>query len=89
MRQRITTLSATEFKADKAGNLIVPDGWELYKIPTREERIQAEIKRLEKELEGMKEPTKEELVEDSKINHPFYAYRDEVEMLKEQLKKLK
>ena len=72
MKQRITTLSATEFKADKAGNLIVPDGWELYKVPTKEERIQAEIARLEKELEGMKEPTREELIEEGRDRHHYY-----------------
>ena len=85
MKQRITTLSATEFKSDKAGNLIVPDGWELYKVPTKQERIQAEITRLEKELEGMKEPTREELIEEGKMMHPYFYTLEQLEYYKSQL----
>ena len=84
MKQRITTLRASEFKSDKAGNLIAPDGWELYKVPTKQERIQAEIARLEKELEGMKEPTRKELVEEGISVSNWHIINLEIERLKEE-----
>ena len=70
-KQRLNRIDANEFRQEK-GQIIIPDGYELYKVPTRLERLHAEIKRLEKELEGMKEPTQEELIEEGRDRHYYY-----------------
>ena len=96
MKQRITWIIPEDLEAiknscerDKAGNLIVPETIELYVKPTREEQLKMEIQRLEKELEGMKEPTKEELVEIGKAHDLYLDITMTIDRLKKELEKLK
>jgi len=63
----------------------VPEDIEIYKVPTRLERLHAEREKLEKELEGMKEPTREELIEEGKISHNYYILLNELEQCKKAL----
>jgi len=62
-------LAALEKDAD--GNYIVPEGFEIYRVPTKAEKmanVQAEIDR----IEAMVEPTDEELIAWAKENHDYY-----------------
>ena len=56
---------------DADGNYIVPDGYEIYKTPTKEEQMQPILDEIAR-IEAMVEPTDEELIEWGKINHPYY-----------------
>ena len=74
-------------ETDAEGNYIVPEGFEIYRIPTKQEKIaalQAEIER----LESTPEPTNEELITWAKETHPYYAEIGELEALKERLANL-
>ena len=69
-----------QLEFDENGNIIIPEGFEIY---IKED---PETKRLERiaELEAMqgKEPTTGELIEIGKTFHPYYLYRDEIAYLK-------
>ncbi len=72
---------------DAEGNYIVPEGFEIYRVPTTQEKIaalQAEIER----LESTPEPTDEELIQWAKETHPYYANIGELEALKSRLENL-
>ena len=86
MKQRINWIKPKDLedimksaKRDKDNNYLVPDTLEIYVVPTKEERIQVEIARLEKELAGMKEPTREELIEEGMLNSAYYMALRELE----------
>ena len=83
-KQRLNRIDANEFRQEK-GQIIIPDGYELYKVPTRLERLHAERERLEKELEGMKEPTREELIEEGRSLHTYYIVQNQLAQIKQQL----
>ena len=95
MKQRINWIwqkdldsyfKAVKTVSSKEGDyVVVPDDLEIYKVPTKEERIQVEIARLEKELEGMKEPTEKQLIEIGMIHDPYYETLRNIEMLKKQM----
>ena len=73
---------------DADGNYIVPDGFEIYRVPTTQEKIaalQIEIER----LESTPEPTNEELITWAKETHPYYIEVGELEVLKTRLNELK
>ncbi len=56
---------------DKDGNYLVPDGFEIYRTPTMQEKmdkVQAEIDR----IEAMPEPSERELIEWARENHEYY-----------------
>jgi hypothetical protein len=57
---------------DADGNYIVPEGFEIYKVPTKADKmanVQAEIDR----IEAMVEPTDAELIAWAKENHDYYT----------------
>ena len=66
----------------------VPEDIEIYKVPTRLERLHAERERLEKQLEGMKEPSDEELIEEGRMMHPYYFDKEELKRVEAEIKKL-
>ena len=70
---------------DKNNNYLVPDTLEIYVVPTKEEQIKMEIARLEKELEGMTEPTKEELLAEGRMFNSYYHILELLEHYKKQL----
>ena len=86
-KQRLNRIDANEFRQEK-GQIIIPDGYELYKVPTRLERLHAERERLEKQLEGMKEPPDEELIEEGRMMHPYYFDKEELKRVEAEIKKL-
>ena len=66
------------------GNYIVPDGFEIYKTPTKEEQMQPIIDEIAR-IEAMGEPTDAELIEWGKINHPYYHDRQMLIFLRDEL----
>ena len=98
MKQRINWIwkkdldsyfKAAKTVSSKEGDyVVVPDDLEIYKVPTKEEQLKIEIQRLEKELEGMKEPSERELVEFGKSMHPYFGDLERLEILKDELKTL-
>ena len=58
------------------------DDLEMYLRPTLEQLRQERILALEKELEGMTEPTNEDLIEEGKTMHPYYELIRELEDLR-------
>jgi hypothetical protein len=63
----------------------VPDGYEVYKTPTRAEKLATRLKEVEAELAGMKEPTTEELIAEGRMMHPYYMLTEELGWLKKEL----
>jgi len=70
---------------DKNGNIIIPDGFEIYIKEDVEEKRKIEIKQLEEELARMKEPSDKELIEEGKLMHPYYVIKNDIEYLKNEL----
>lgn len=86
---KLTSISVTEFSKfqvdTKSEQVLVPEGYELYKKLTIEDQIktwQAEIVQYEAE----KEPTTEELIELGKSMHQYYMNKMRKEELIERLK---
>lgn len=71
---------------DENGNIIIPEGFEIYIKEDPEIKRQEKIEELEKELLNWDEPTEQELIEEGKINHPYYMLLRDLEMLKNKLK---
>jgi len=65
------------------------DGYEVYKVLTKKDKILKRIAELESELVGMKEPTEEELIQEGHMMHIYYMLTDELVYLTEALKILK
>jgi len=76
-----TKISLTK-EAIEAGNIIVPEGYELIKKPDPNQAILDEIARIEEQLEGMKEPDEKELIEFARTFHPYYQLLNQLEALK-------
>ena len=76
-----TKISLTK-EAIEAGNIIVPEGYELIKKPDPNQAILDEIARIEAQLEGMSKPTDEELLVWAKECHPYYVLNRELEIYK-------
>jgi hypothetical protein len=73
---------------DAEGNYIVPEGFEIYKVPTKADKmanIQAEIDR----IEAMVEPSDEELIAWAKENHEYYRELEMLEWYKQDLENYK
>ena len=89
MKERVYKIAekdVTSLAKNKDGSFRVPDGYEIYKVPTREERIAERIAKLEAELKEIKKPTEAELIQEGKMMHPYFMYRDELEYLNKELK---
>ena len=71
-------------EVDSDGNYIIPDGYEIYKIPTKEEQMQPIIDEIAK-IEAMVEPTDAELIEWGKINHSYYHDRQMLVFFRDEL----
>ena len=74
-------------ETDAEGNYIVPEGFEIYRVPTKQEKIaalQAEIN----EIENDPEPSDAELIQWAKESHPYYASLGKLEALKAELANL-
>lgn len=69
----------------KNGEIIIPDGYELYKVPTKAERIQTRISEIEAELKGMSKPTEQELIAEGRLMHPYFMMTDELEYLRKEI----
>ena len=67
---------------DSDGNIIIPEGFEIYIKENPEDKRLKRIAELELELEGMTEPTDEELIEEGKMMHPYYMLVQELEYMK-------
>lgn len=75
-----TKLTLTKEAID-AGNVIVPEGYELVKKPDPNQAILDEIARLEEQLAQMSEPDEKELIELGRISHPYYYLRNSLDDL--------
>jgi hypothetical protein len=71
-------------EVDAEDNYIVPDGYEIYKTPTKEEQMQPILDEIAK-IEAMVEPTYKELIEWGKINYPYYHDRQMLVFLRDEL----
>ena len=83
----IGVLDKNTIKVDNNGKEYVlisdfGDDLEMYLKPTAEQLKQKRILDLEEELEGMTEPTNEELIEEGKMMHPYYELIRELESLR-------
>jgi len=81
---RISKVAKGLFR-EHGGDLVIPDGYELYKVPTRREKIQARIKQLQQELGKMKKPTDQQLIQEGRMMHPFYMMSEELEYLRKEI----
>jgi hypothetical protein len=92
--QKISYIYPSDLAAlqiDASGNYLVPEGFEIYKVPTPEEVRAARIAEINMQLanfENLVVPSDEELVELGKMMHPYYVEQMQVEILKEELKGL-
>jgi uncharacterized small protein (DUF1192 family) len=88
MSEKITYIYPEDLAAleqDADGNYIVPDGFEIYRVPTLKEqmqRVRDEVAR----LEALPVPTDSELLEWSKQNHPYYIDMQIIDSYREQLR---
>lgn len=71
---------------DEKGNIIIPEGFEIYTKEDPEAKRQERIEELEKELLNWDESTDEELIEEGKFTHPYYMILRDLEMLKKGLR---
>jgi len=73
---KLTSISVTEFSKfqvdTKSEQVLVPEGYELYKKESPIERVQKEILRLQEELKRMKQPDDKELIELGRMHHPYH-----------------
>ncbi|NLH51824.1 MAG: hypothetical protein GX459_03135 [Bacteroidales bacterium] len=76
-----TKLTLTKEAID-AGNVIVPEGYELKKKPDPNQAIRDEIARLEEQLAQMSEPDEKELIEYGKTTHPYFEIKNRLDNLK-------
>ena len=67
---------------DENGNVIIPEGYEIYMKEDPEEIKAQRIAELEAELNSTPEPTTEELIEEGKMMHPYYHLKMELKYLK-------
>ena len=67
--------------------LVLPDGYELKKVDTKAEKIVKLQKEID-ELKDWEEPTDKELIEEGRMNHPYYMNQMMIEYLQNQIKKL-
>jgi len=75
----------------KLGEMIIPEGYELYKIPTAEEvRLQriAELQAQIDQIQLMPEPSDQEYLEFGKMMHPYRTEKMRLEMLNQELNTL-
>jgi len=78
-------------KTDENGNYLVPEGFEIYKIPTAEEvRLQriAELQAQIDQIQLMPEPSDQEYLEFGKMMHPYRTEKMRLEMLNQELNTL-
>jgi len=91
--KKLISISIKEFSEftvdEKSEQVIVPEGYELYKKEDPIESAQKEIVRLQDELEGLKRPDDKELIELGKQHHPYYQLELSIEVEKEKLKYFK
>ena len=91
--EKITSLSSEEFSKfsvdKKTGNVLVPEGYELRKVETKEEKINKAILGLEQQMSEINPPTNEELIEEGKMLNYYYRLSDELLYLQEEKNKLK
>ena len=73
---------------DEQGNFIVPEGFEIYRVPTKAERI-AEIEAEIARLEALPEPSDEELLAWAREHHPYYFRQQQINTLMHELDLLK
>ena len=74
-------------EVDENGNYIVPEGFEIYRVPTKQEKI-AELQEKLDKIELGEEPSDDELIELGKMQHPYYMLLQEREMLQREIDKL-
>lgn len=72
-------------KYDENGNIIIPDGIEIYIKEDPNEVLRVRIAELEEQVKLMVEPKDEELIELGRMMHPFYQMQRDLEMLKNQI----
>lgn len=75
-------------EVDAQGNYIVPEGFEIYRVPTKAEKIaniQAEIDR----IESIVEPSDSELIAWAKENHEYYREMGMLDIYKHDLENYK
>jgi len=67
-------------KTDENGNYLVPEGFEIYRLPSKEDRI-AELQMEIDNINQMSEPSNEELLEMGKMMHPYFLEQQRKIML--------
>ena len=72
-----------QLEFDLNGNILIPEGFEIFIKQDPEELRLNRIAELEAELQKLTEPTDEELIQEGKMMHPFFRCKDDIKMLKE------
>lgn len=71
-----------KLEKDASGNYIIPTGIKIYIEEDPSILKQKRIEKLENELSSMREPTEQELIDEGKLNNPYYMILDELNYLK-------
>ena len=86
-KTRLYTLTKEQlstFLLDDNGNMIVPDTFEVYIVPSREDLRKQRVAELEEQLATMTEPTEEELIQEGKMMHGYFTLKEELDNLKQE-----
>jgi hypothetical protein len=79
-------------KTDENGNYLVPEGFEIYRVPTPEEAKAQRIVEIQEQIAGfesMVAPSEAELIEMGKMMHPYFQEKRKIDSLKNELEGLK
>ena len=71
---------------NKDGDYLVPEGYQIFKIESVEDRLSKRLLELEEQFKDYYEPTDDELIEEGRMMHPYYMLLGEINDIKKQLK---
>ena len=86
--QKLSLSDLSKFKADDKGEVQIPEGYQVIKVPTKADELQAWQKEID-DFKAEKEPTDAELIDFAKEYHDYYFKKQRAEELEQRMKKLK
>ena len=85
--QKLSAEEFSKFKADDKGEVQIPEGYQVVKVPTKAEELQAWQKEID-DFKAEKEPTDSELIDFAKQFHDYYFRKQRAEELEQRMKKV-